>query len=118
MMRPRLDVQLSFSLKHFPVSKSHRWRKLFCHLSIPLMMPQSVELLTSGMASHRMAPSVMFFKNDYSSISLRAFYMGNLMEDGKTEEVWPVTIKTNIPEQTTTKEDGFCFFLNDPSEIK
>lgn len=40
------------------------------------------------------------------------------MEDGKTEEVWPVTIKTNIPEQTTTKEDGFCFFLNDPSEIK
>lgn len=36
--------------------------------------------------------------------------MRNLMEGEKAEEVWPATIKTNIPEQTATREVGFCFF--------
>lgn len=106
--KARCSVSSLFT--RFPVSKSHGWRKSFHHLSIPVMMSRSVELLTSGMASHRMAPSVMFFKNDCSSIRFRTFHMRNLMEGEKAEEVWPATIKTNIPEQTATREVGFCFF--------
>lgn len=73
------------------------------------MMSESAELLTSGMASHRMAPNVMFFKNDHPSVIFRAFHVGNLTEGEKVVEVWHVIIKISLPGQAASKEVGFCF---------